>query len=306
MPPRPTAPHVMTTTEWGLLLALAAVWAGSFIFVEVALAALPPMSIVLARVGIAALALTPVILLWPGARNGAMPWRDFAIMSVLNNIIPFALIFWGQTQITASLAAILNATTPVFTVLLAHWLTADERMTANKLAGVVIGVGGVAVMIGPAALHGLDGHLVGQVAVLAAAISYALAGIFGRRLRRVPAMSAAWGQVTLSTVLFLPVVLLVDRPWTLDLPGVETWVALIGLGTVSTALAYGLYFRLLATAGATNLLLVTLLIPPGAVALGVLVLGEVLAMRELAGMAVIGLSLLVIDGRLLRRPSKHK
>jgi len=306
MPPRPAAPHVMTAAEWGLLFALAAVWAGSFIFVEVALTELPPMSIVLARVGIAALALTPVILLWPNARNGALPWRDFAIMSVLNNIIPFALIFWGQTQITASLAAILNATTPVFTVLLAHWLTADERLTANRLAGVVIGVGGVAVMIGPAALDGLDVHLAGQVAVLAAAVSYALAGIFGRRLRQVPAMSAAWGQVTMSTLMFLPVVLLVDRPWRLDLPGVETWVALIGLGTVSTALAYGLYFRLLATAGATNLLLVTLLIPPGAVTLGVLVLGEAVAAREVAGMAVIGLSLLVIDGRLLRRLSKHK
>ncbi len=298
--------RAMSASQWGLLVALALVWAASFFFVEVALRELPPLTIVFARVGIAALVLTPLVWLRRRPDDAALPWRDFAIMALLNNMIPFSLIFWGQTEITAGLAAILNATTPLFTVALAHFLTDDERMTLPRFIGVVLGIVGVGVMVGPAALEGLGLAFVAQAAVLGAALSYALAGLFGRRLRRLPAMTAAWGQVGMSTLLFLPVVAMIERPWTLAVPGATTVAALIALGAVSTALAYGLYFRLLASAGATNLLLVTLLIPPGAVALGVLILGEVLAVREVIGMVVIASALLVIDGRLLRFASRRR
>jgi drug/metabolite transporter (DMT)-like permease len=210
---------------------------------------------------------------------------------------------WGQLRIGSGLASILNATTPLWTVVVAHLLTADEKMNVAKLAGVLIGVAGVAVMIGPIALAGLAGDVAAQLAVIAATLSYAFAGLYGRRFARmgVKPMVVAAGQVGATTLMLLPVALLVDTPWTLPMPGVRTWAALAGLALLSTALAYVLYFRILAKAGATNLLLVTFLIPVSGVLMGVLVLDETLAPRQLAGMALIGLGLAAIDGRLLRR-----
>jgi drug/metabolite transporter (DMT)-like permease len=222
---------------------------------------------------------------------------------VLNNALPFCLIVWGQTQIASGLAAILNATTPLWTVLLAHALTRDERINAEKAAGVLVGFAGVAAMIGPALLAEIGADALAQLAVLAAAVSYAFAGIYGRRFRAmgVPPLVTATGQVTASTLLLLPLALAVDRPWQLALPGPTTVAAVLGFALLSTALAYVLYFRLLASAGATNLLLVTFLIPVSAILLGALVLGERLTARQLLGMALIGAGLAAIDGRLLRR-----
>jgi drug/metabolite transporter (DMT)-like permease len=191
------------------------------------------------------------------------------------------------------------ATTPLFTVLLAHVATRDERMTASRLGGVLLGVAGVAAMIGPSALHGLTDNVVGQLAILGAAVSYACAAIFGRRLRHLPSMVAATGQVTTSALMVLPLALFVDRPWLLPMPGVAACSAVLAAALFCTALGYALYFRILATAGATNLLLVTLLMPIGAVVLGMVVLGEQFQSREIAGMALIGLGLVVMDGRLL-------
>ena len=201
-------------------------------------------------------------------------------MGLLNNAIPFCLIVWGQTHIASGLAAILNATTPMFTVVVAHVLTDDERMTRNRLAGLLIGLAGVVVIIGPGALQSLGSDVLAQVAVLAAAVSYAFAGVFGRRFRRlgVAPMAASTGQVIASTAILLPLALLVDRPWTLPMPSAETWAAIFGTAALSTALGYILYFRILETAGATNLLLVTFLIPVSAILLGALVLGERLSL----------------------------
>ena len=221
-------------------------------------------------------------------------------MGALNNLIPFSLIFWGQTRITGGLAAILNATTPLFTVVLAHFMTTDERMTPNRLGGVLLGVAGVVVLIGPAVLHELGLQLLAQIAVLGAALSYALAGIFGRRFRDVPPLVSAAGQVSATTIMMLPVVLCLGAPWSVPLPGPWTWAAILGLALLSTALAYLIYFRLLASAGATNLLLVTFLIPVSAIVLGASLLGERLEPRHFGGMALIGLGLAAIDGRPLR------
>jgi drug/metabolite transporter (DMT)-like permease len=207
---------------------------------------------------------------------------------------------WGQTHIASGIAAILNATTPLFTIIAAHVFTSDERMTGNRLVGVLIGLAGVAVMVGPAILSGIGADLMAQVAVLGAALSYAFAGIFGRRFRRmgVPPLATAAGQVTASALMLMPIALMVDRPWTLPLPGASVWGAVFGIAALSTALAYVLYFRILQTAGATNLLLVTFLIPVSAILLGAVVLGERLDTQHFIGMALIGCGLAAIDGRL--------
>ena len=289
--------RAMGPTEWLLLVGLSVLWGGSFFCSEIALAELPPFTVVLGRVGLAAAALAIVVL-----ASGQRPprslrlWGAFVAMGVLNNVIPFSLIIWGQTAIAGGLAAILNATTPLFTVVLAHLLTPDERMTPGRLSGVFLGLGGVAVMIGPT-LAGLGVAVVAQLACLAAALSYALAGIFGRRFRGTPPLITAAGQTGASTLLILPLALIVDRPWTLPPPGPVTWAALIALALLGTALAYLIYFRVLAVAGATNLLLVTFLIPVSALVLGIAILGERPAPGHIAGMALIALGLAAIDGR---------
>lgn len=289
----------MGTVEWALLAALSLLWGGSFFFAKIALAELPPVTLVLARVGLAAILLGVI-----GATRMEVPWSwrlmgQFAVMGALNNIVPFGLIFWGQRAIDTGLAAILNATTPIFTVLLAHILTRDERLTRNRAAGVLFGLMGVAVLIGPHAWAGFDLTATSQLAVIGAALSYGFAGIYGRRFRGLPSLLPAAGMLTASTVMILPAALLFDRPWTLHVGG-NTWAAVAGLALLSTALGYVVYFRILAAAGATNLLLVTLLIPVSALALGAFALGERLAWNAFAGMALIFLGLAAIDGRALR------
>jgi drug/metabolite transporter (DMT)-like permease len=298
MPLRPPINQPMGAIEWLLLIALSVLWGGTFLFAEIALEEVRPFTLVLGRVGIAALILVVVVY----ATGHRMPrswtaWLPFLIMGALNNLIPFSLIFWGQIEITGSLASILNATTPLFTVLLAHFLTRDERMTPGRLAGLALGIAGVVAMVGPAALHGLGLHLLAQIAVLGAALSYAFAGIYGRRFRGQPPLVTAAGQVSATTLMMLPLALALDQPWAGTLPGVSTWAAILGLALLSTALAYILYFRILATAGATNLLLVTFLIPVSAILLGVAMLGERLDLEQVVGMLLIGLGLAAIDGR---------
>jgi drug/metabolite transporter (DMT)-like permease len=290
----------MTGQDWLLLIALSILWGGSFFFSEVALAELGPLTVVLGRVGFAALALIGLVYL-TGHRlpSGWGLWRAFLVMGVLNNAIPFSLIVWGQVTIDSSLAAILNATTPLFAVLLAHALTRDERLTRGRAAGVLLGLAGVAVLVGPQILGELGAAGLAQLAVLGAAFSYACAGIYGRRFKGLPPVVAAAGMVTCSAVLTLPLALVVERPWEMD-PGALTWAALLGLALLSTALAYVIYFRILAAAGATNLLLVTFLIPVSALALGVTILGERPEPSAFAGLALIFAGLAAVDGRLLR------
>lgn len=293
----------MGAVEWGMLLLLSVLWGGSFFFVGVAVGELPTLTIVGLRVSLAALALWLVV----AALKRSVPrrpsvWLAFLAMGLLNNAVPFGLFVWGQQTIASGLAAILNATTPLFTVVVAGLLLADEPINARKLAGVAIGFGGVLVMIGPEALAGLGVDTWAQLACLGAALSYACAGVFGRRFKRLevaPVVVAA-GQVTASTLVLVPVALVVDRPWTLASPAVSTWAAIIALAVLSTAAAYILYFQILQRAGATNLLLVTFLIPVSAIGLGVLFLGERLEVIQLTGMMVIGAGLAAIDGRVLR------
>ncbi|WP_231510228.1 DMT family transporter [Fischerella sp. PCC 9605] len=291
----------MGISEWILLVMLSVLWGGSFFFTKIALEELSPLTLVLGRVSLAAIALTSFVFL-NGKRMPVSPnlWREFLVMGALNNLIPFNLIVWGQTQIDSSLAAILNATTPVFTTVLAHFLTPDERLTPNRLIGVLLGLCGVIVLLGLKALHGLSLFSLGQFAILGAACSYGCAGIYGRRFQELSPSIAAAGMLTSTAVIMLPLALILERPWDLRISGVS-WGAVLALGLFSTAIAYLIYFRILTVAGATNLLLVTFLIPISALLLGIFILGERLDCHAFAGMIFIFTGLAAIDGRIFSK-----
>jgi drug/metabolite transporter (DMT)-like permease len=292
----------MNGSEWLALLLLSVLWGGSFFFAAVQIKTLPPFTIVLLRVGLAAVILNVVVkalgMRMPGSGRA---WRAFFAMGLLNNAVPFCLVVWGQSHIASGLAAILNATTPISTVIVAHLLTDDEKITGNRFLGVVIGFSGVVILIGPDSLNGLGANVLAQVAVLTAAIFYAFAGVYGRRfkLMGIDPILTATGQVTASAFLLSPVAMLIDHPWTLAMPALPIWGAIVGSAVLSTALGYVLYFRILATAGATNLLLVTFLIPVSAIIMGTFGLGERLDVRHFAGLAFIGAGLAAIDGMVL-------
>jgi drug/metabolite transporter (DMT)-like permease len=291
----------MVLRVWIWLLALSVLWGCSFFFAKVAIGELGPFTVVFARVTLAALALNIALAVTgTGLFRRGVSWPAFFAMGLLNNALPFSLIFWGQTEIASGLASILNATTPLFTLVVAHALTQDEKIDQVKIAALLAGLAGVTVLVGPDLLVGGSSWW-GQIACLGAALSYAFAGVYGRRFRAmgVAPIAAAAGQVTASTVLILPIMLLIERPWTLPAaPSTTVWLALAGLALLSTALGYVLYFRILSVTGATNLLLVTFLIPVTAILLGAMVLGERLEARHFAGMALIGVGLAVIDGRI--------
>lgn len=296
----------MGLRELGLLVTLSILWGGSFFFIKLALRELPPFTIVFSRVSLAAMALS--ILVWLSGQSiprSFSRWQEFFVMGALNNLIPFSLIVWGQTQITSSLAAILNATTPIFTVILAHFLTQDERFSSKRLVGTVLGLCGVVVLMQPQTIVGLNLTDLGQLAILGAACSYGLAGIYGKRFKSLSFTVAATGMLIGTSVMMFPLVLLVDHPWSLH-PGLSAGLSILGLSFFSTALAYLIYFRLLATVGATNLLLVTFLIPISALVLGVLVLKEQVQWVEVAGMSLIFAGLAAIDGRIASRVCSQK
>jgi drug/metabolite transporter (DMT)-like permease len=301
MPVSIAATH-MTAGQWLLLIVLAVLWGGSFLFIGIAVKELPPLTIALLRVALAAGILIPVVYaLRLNLPSGIGQWQPFFVMAILNNVIPFTLIISGQREIASGLASVLNATTPVFALLVAHFFTTDEKLKANKLAGVLVGLGGVAVLVGPEAMFGRVSSTIGMLCILGAALSYGFSGLWGRRLRNNPPLVTAASQLICSTVVLLPFCLLLERPWTLDVPSTEVFAALIGLAALATALAYILFFRIMAVSGSTNVMLVTLLIPLVAIPLGAWRLGEVLQTRHFIGALIIGLSLIVIDGRLLRQ-----
>ncbi len=296
-----TAQPAMDLSDWLLLLLLSLLWGGAFFFGKIAVAEWPPLVVVLARVGMAAAALLLVVRLSGlSMRVGGQIWLAFFGMGLLNNLIPFGLIFWGQTQIASGLASIINATTPLFGVVVAHLFGQNEKATGLKLAGVGAGILGVAVLMGPDAVGGLSGALLPQLACLAAALSYAFAGLYGRRFRGLPPLVTAAGQVSATTLMAIPLVLAFHPPWDLPAPSAKVVLSLVGLALLSTALAYVIFFRIMRRAGGTNVMLVTFLIPVSAILLGSAFLGEALQPRHFLGMAAIAAGLVLIDGRLFR------
>ena len=290
----------MKPAEWGMLILLSIFWGGSFFFVEIALRDFQPFTLVFLRVTLAALILIGVVYI----RGQRMPaslriWGAYLVMGAINNAIPFSLIVWGQTRIDSGVASILNATTPIFTVLLAHMLTSDERLTVRKFFGVLIGFLGVYIMLKPELKDGFSLRGLGQLAVLGAACLYGFSGIFGKRFKETSPVVTSAGMLICSSLMMFPLAILIDSPWSLS-PSLESVAAIFGIAIISTAVAYLLYFRILAAAGATNVLLVTFLIPISALLLGVGVLGEVIKILEYIGMGCIFLGLIVIDGRALK------
>jgi drug/metabolite transporter (DMT)-like permease len=297
-----TAQKTIPPRAWAELLLLATIWGGSFISNRLALNEVPVLTTVAFRVAGACL------LLWVYVRLRGLPiprspriWLAFLVMGLLNNALPFTLITWGQLTIASGLAAIVNASTAVFGVLVAALVFRDERLTARRLTGVLLGFTGVAVAIGLQALTTLNLTSLPQLALVAAAVSYALAAVFARRmLGGLAPQVAAAGMLTGSSLLMLPAALWIDGLPVLT-HGAQIWAALGYLAVISTAGAYLLYYRVLSLAGAGNLSLVTLLTAPIAIVLGALILNEALPLRAYAGFALIALGLLIIDGRPLAR-----
>jgi drug/metabolite transporter (DMT)-like permease len=286
--------------DWSLLGVLSVLWGGSFFFAGVSLRELPPFTVVFLRVALAAIILLPVVWLYrtrfPESLSG---WKPFFAFALLNNVLPFSLIVVSQTYIPSGLASVLNATTPLFTVLVMA-AAGDEKLYARRMAGVTVGLIGVIV------LHGQSFDFearqsVGILLCLAAAFFYGLSALYARRkLLDSPPLATAAFQLMASSLVMAVVAAAVERPWQLPLPGIATWLAITGSAALSTALAYIIFFRILRRAGSTNVMLVTLLIPVTAILLGVLVLGEAISLREIVGAVVIGSALLIIDGRVLQ------
>ena len=297
----------MSPKDWLMLLLLSFLWGGSFFFIAVAVSELPPLTIVTIRVGIASITLWAILIIagYEIPRSLKL-WRSFFVLGLLNNAIPFSLIVWGQTHITSGLASIINATTPLFTVLIAGVLLTDEHMTPAKIAGVVIGLLGVIVLIGPSSLTDIEPNTTAQLAVIAAAASYGFGTVYGRRFKAmgISPFITVIGQVTCATIILLPLALLIERPDQLANPSLKVWLAVLSLAVFSTALAYILFFRILASSGATNVVLVTFLVPITASLLGWFVLNETLHAEYFIGMVFIGLGLSAIDGRLWDKAKK--
>ncbi|MDH6232447.1 drug/metabolite transporter (DMT)-like permease [Mesorhizobium soli] len=295
-----TTQKTMGAREWGQLLLLGAIWGGSFFFARIAVAEIQPLVLVLFRVAIAAIALQLYLAVRGPSFRLALPYFGaFFGLALLNNVIPFSLIFLGQTELGAGLASVLNATTPFWTLIVANLMTDDEKLTPSKLAGILLGIAGTAVMIGPSLLDAMGGPLWAKLALIGAAISYAFALMVARRFRALPPPVVATGQLTASTIIMIPVVLLLHGPSGLFSASLPVWAAVLALALMSTAFAYILFFNLVAKAGATNASLVTLIVPASATLLGIAFLGERVDALEMLGMALIGFGLLTIDGRLL-------
>ena len=305
MPTRtPSTTPAMTLTDWGLLVALAAVWGGSYVFIKVAVEDIGPLSVVFMRTALAATILYGILRL----RGLNMPrtahaWKHYAVLGATNGAIPFSLIFWGETRIPSALAGILTAMVPIFTVLAAHVMTHDERLTPAKIAGIGLGMVGVIVILGEGLSTLNDGSLLGKLAVVVATILYGYSNVYARKVKGRPPLELACGQMTAAAIWTLPLMLL-DRPWSTAHWHGDAIAALLALVLISTVLAYMLYFRLLATVGATNTSQIGFLIPVSAMLLGVFTLNEHIAPIQLAGLLLIVLGMTVLDGRLWRRDRK--
>jgi drug/metabolite transporter (DMT)-like permease len=284
--------------EWALLIGLSIIWGGSYLFMKIAVASVPVFTIVFARVALGALALALVILIMRTEFPKSVGvWRAFLGMGIINNVIPMSLIVYGTSKIDAGLASIINAMTPLFAIIIAHFATTDERFTANRLFGVVLGVCGVIVLIGPSFLFNSDVNIWGELACLAATLSYASASIFGRRFARMKfqPIQIAFGQTASASLVLLPISFVIDKPWTIGVPTEGAILSIAALGILCTAIGYLMYFRVLNNSGAVAVALVTLLIPPSALVLGIFVLGEILSLTDLLGMGLIGVGLVIVN-----------
>lgn len=294
----------MHLRQWILLFVLGAIWGGSFLFAKVAVAEIPPFVLVFFRVSSACAVL--LSLLWSRGLLNKLTLRlapSFLVIGLLNNAIPFSLLFLGQTVIGAGLASILNATTPIFTVFVSSVIFRQEKLPPNRIAGVGLGVVGVAVMLSGSLSGIVSDPVWAQLCCLGAAVSYALAATFAKRFSSLPPVVSAAGQLSGSTLIMLPIALYTAAGWSMADTSLIAWLNVLALGILATAVAYLIYFQILAQAGATNASLVTLLVPASAILFGWLILDETLTAVQLGGFAILLAGLIVLDGRLLKRKS---
>jgi drug/metabolite transporter (DMT)-like permease len=283
------------------MIVLALIWGASFLAVRVALDEIGPLTSVAHRVGWAMIALWIAVIAMrlPLPRDPRV-WLAFLGLGLLNNVIPFGLMAWGQLHIESGLTSILNAATAIFGVLAAAIFFADERISTRKAVGVMLGFAGVATAIGLENLRNFDIRSLAQLAVIAGTVSYALAGVWARKmLSGQPPQVAAAGMVTGATLIMLPLAWVVEGPLALNLQS-PTILAIAYYALAATALAYLLYYRVLAMAGSGNLMLVTLLVAPVAIVLGALLRDETLRPAAFGGFALLALGLIVLDGRIWR------
>ena len=277
---------------------LSALWGGSFLFIRVAVPALGPFLLVELRVGLAAAALCLYAL-----AAGSMPkirgrWKSFLVLGFLNAAVPFSLISAAEIHLTASLAAILNSTTVMFTAIVAAvWM--GDALTARKAIGIMLGIVGVSVLVGwdPLPLNGAV--LFAVAAMLLASLSYALGATYAKRsFSGIPPLGMAIGQLSGAVVLLLPiaVVSVPERA-----PSTVVTFSMLGLAFLSTALAYLIYFRLIENVGPTSTLTVTLLVPVFGLLFGVLLLEEPFGPGTLAGLGIILTSVVLITGLAPRK-----
>ena len=292
--------NAMSKQAWSLLLLLSAIWGASFLFIEMALVALSPASLVFFRVLIGAMTLGFVIIVTRRALpKQASFWLSTFVMGAINNVIPFTLIAYGQVTITGGMASIINANTAFFGVLVAAIFIVNERLSAHRLFGVIIGVSGVVIVVGPSELSQFDLTSIGQLAVILATLSYAFASVWGRlKLQGYDSIVTAFAT-TLSASLILGVYLLVTQSFPVFDVTISIVIVAIGLGMIGTGYAYMIYFRILALAGASNLMLVTIIVPIFAVTLDAIFLSQWVSVREMLGFGIIALGLAVMDGRVL-------
>lgn len=301
LPSTSSSQTLMNGRDWLLLILLATVWGGSYFFVKVAVRDIGPLTVVFVRVLLASLILFAIMRVRGlGIPRDRQTWIAYAVLGLINSALPYSLIFWGETRISSGLTGILTAMVPIWTVLAAHLLTHDERLTGLKIAGITVGMVGVVVIMGEDLGSLGDGGLLGKLAVILATMLYGFANVFARRVKGRPPLELAWGQLITATVWMVPLAL-IDRPWSSAHWSGPAVAAILGLTLLSTVLAYLIYFRLLGTVGATNTSLIGFLIPISSLVLGVVFLGEALVPVQLLGMALIIAGMSLIDGRLWRR-----
>ena len=288
----------------GILL-LASLWGPSFLFIKVAVHEIPPLTMAAARVTIAALILLVVLRL----RKRALPkgrhmWLKFTIAGLFGNAMPFVLLNWGELYIDSALAAILNGTTPLFTLVIAHFFTDDDRLSTRKIIGAIIGFGGLLVLVAPSLFGGVEATTLGLLAVLLAAFCYGVNIVFTRTyLRGLPGLVAPAAQLSMASVLLIPVALLVDQPYQLAFPSLPAVSSLFALAIIGTGLAFIVYYRLLETTPASSMAMVTYLIPVFGIFLGVVVLNETLSWNAYVGCSLILIGVMVVNN-IIRFPGK--
>ena len=300
----------MGKTEWLLLFLLSIIWGGSYFFAKIALKEITPMNLVFLRVLLASLTLYVIIK----AMRKHIPkdltlWKSFFAMGLINNIIPFSLLFWGQTHINSSLASIFNSTVPIFTIVIAHYFTQDERISKNKIFGIILGFIGVVIMfVADMQSENNFWEILAMLSCVVAALSDGIATVYGRRFHamKVEPLVVAFGQVTASSIILIPVIMMSSELLHIKTLATTTILSVFALAIISSALAYVIYFRILAKGGATNISLVVLLIPVSAIALGVMFLDEHVKTSHIIGMITIFIGLIAIDGRLLKFISRKK